>query len=251
MKTFGWRGVGLFDQRDLKYSYQTKVAIGDFTSVDEPMVKDLIIGPITDQSTLGSCGTFASTGNMVATGEENTGQPKNLSQLWLYYRYRELYSHVEYDDGVFLRDLIKVLADDGVCLEEDWPYELKNWDKKPPIETYNKAKENRITSYHALYTIDEMIQCIASGYSFFGGIYCYESIDSLYTEKTGLIEIPKTNEKLVGGHAILFSKYDKHKQMFGGPNSWGTEWGDNGKFTISFEYLANRRLSDDFWTIRR
>jgi C1A family cysteine protease len=95
-----------------------------------------------------------------------------------------------------------------------------------------------------------MIQCLASGYAFFGGIYCYESIDSLYSEKTGHIEIPKTGEKLVGGHALLFSKYDKHKQLFGGPNSWGTGWGDNGKFTIPFGYLASGRLSADFWTIR-
>jgi hypothetical protein len=155
---------------------------------------------------------------------------------------------VEYDDGVFNRELIKVAAEDGVCLEEDWPYVLANWNKKPPPETYAKAKLNRITSYHAIYTLEDMIQCIASGYAFFGGISWYESGDSLNTERTGHIEMP--SGEVLGGHDLLFSKYDKHKRVFGGPNSWGTGWGDNGKFTIPFEYLMNNYLAGEFFTIR-
>ena len=246
MSRFGWKGVGIPDIRDVGYSYRNT-----FTRVDEPMVKDLIIGPRVNQSELGSCGTFALTGNYVATQEEISGNPLNLSQLWLYYRYREVYGHVEYDDGVFLRDLIKVVASDGIPLEEDWPYELKNWKTKPPPEAYEKALANRIQSYHAIYSIDEMIQCIASGYGFFGGITWYESADSLYTEKTGKIEMPKKGDKPVGGHALFFSKYDKHKGLFGGPNSWGEEWGDRGLFSIPFEYLSSPYLATDFWTIRK
>ena len=243
MSRFGWRGPGVPDQRDVKFAYHRT-----FDRVDAPMVKDLIIGPIVDQAELGSCGAFAATSNMVASAEENSGNPLNLSQLWLYYRYRERYGHVEYDDGVFLRDLIKVLASDGVPLEDDWPYVLTNWDKKPPPESYARALPNRITSYHALYTLDDMIQCIASGFGFFGGISWYESADSLYTEKTGRIEYPPSG-KLLGGHALFFSKYDQHKGVFGGPNSWG-DWGDNGKFTVPFEYLTDPRLAGDFWSIR-
>ena len=243
MSRFGWRGPGVPDKRDVTYSYHQT-----FARVDVPMVKDLIIGPVVDQANLGSCGAFAATANMVSTAEENTGNPLNLSQLWLYYRYRERFGHVEYDDGVFLRDLIKVLASDGVPLEDDWPYVLTNWDKKPPPESYARALPNRITSYHALYTLDDMIQCIASGFGFFGGISWYESADSLYTEKTGRIEYPPSG-KLLGGHALFFSKYDQHKGVFGGPNSWG-DWGDNGKFTIDFDYLTEQRLAGDYWTIR-
>jgi hypothetical protein len=252
MSRFGWRGSGIPDLRDLPYAFGVRLNDPNdlrFQRVDEPPVKDLIIGPITAQAALGSCGAFASTGVMVATAEEDTGNPLNLSQLFLYYRYRERFGHVEYDDGVFNRELMKVLAEDGVCLEDDWPYVLANWDKKPPPDTYVKAKLNRITSYHALYTVPEMIQCIASGYSFFGGISWYESGDSLYTEKTGHIEYPPTG-KLLGGHDLQFSKYDKNKKRFGGPNSWGTGFGDNGKFTIDFEYLADINVAGGFYTIK-
>ena len=243
MSRLGWRGPGVPDQRDLAYCYRRT-----FDQVDAPMVVDLIRGPIVDQAALGSCGPFSATSNMVGTAEQNTGDPLNLSQLWLYYRYRERFGHVEYDDGVFNRELIKVLAEDGVCLEEDWPYVLANWDKKPPASTYEKAKANRIKSYHALYTVDDMIQCIASGYGFFGGIPWYESGDSPYTERTGKIEMP--SGRLLGGHDLYFCTYDQRRCTFGGPNSWGLEWGDNGEFTIPFVYLANQNLAGDFWTIR-
>lgn len=254
MSRFGWSGRGIPDQRDVYYSYQVRLNDPNdqaFQRVEEPMVKDLIIGPITDQGGIGSCGPFSITGLKVATDEEVSGNPLNLSQLWLYYRYRERFGHVEYDDGVLNRELIKVLAEDGVCLEEDWPYIIDNWDKKPPLETYARAIPNRITSYHAIYTLDDMIQSIASGYGFFGGIVWYESGDSLYTEKTGKIELPKRGDKPLGGHDLFYSKYDKHKGVFGGPNSWGKEWGDGGKFTIPFEYLTNPLLAGDFWTIRQ
>ena len=243
MSRLGWRGPGVPDQRDVKFAYHRT-----FDRVDAPMVKDLIIGPIVDQAELGSCGAFAATSNMVSTGEQNTGNPLNLSQLWLYYRYRERFGHVEYDDGVFLRDLIKVLASDGVPLESDWPYILANWDKRPPPESYARALPNRITSYHALYTLDDMVQNIASGYAFFGGISWHESADSLYTERTGHIELP--NGKLLGGHALVFTSYNLHTKQFGGPNSWSTAWGDKGKFTIDFEYLTDQLLAGDFWTVR-
>ena len=78
----------------------------------------------------------------------------------------------------------------------------------------------------------------------------YESGDSLYTEKTGKIELPKQGDKVLGGHDLFYSKYNKNTGEFGGPNSWGKGWGDAGKFTISFEYLTNSNLAGDFWTIR-
>jgi len=33
-------------------------------------------------------------------------------------------------------------------------------------------------------------------------------------------------------------------------NSWGPAWGQKGYFTMPYDYVANRDLSDDFWTIR-
>ena len=243
----GIKGISLGDRRDLEFAYRTKFA----PAADVPKVVSLICSPVADQADLGSCGAFASVYNLVATAVQNDQEPINLSQLFLYYAYRERFGDVNSDDGVMLRDLLKTLASVGVCREETWPYTLANWDKKPPPEAYAEAAQHKISSYHAIYSAEDMIQCLAAGYGFLGGIGCYEGFDSLYTEKTGVVEIPKHGEKLLGWHALYFGGgYDLHKGMVKFENSYSNEWGDKGYGWVSLEYLTNPHLAADFWTIR-
>jgi C1A family cysteine protease len=50
---------------------------------------------------------------------------------------------------------------------------------------------------------------------------------------------------------VLGVGYDDAAKRFTVRNSWGADWGMKGYFTIPYDYLDNRNLSDDFWTIRR
>ena len=45
--------------------------------------------------------------------------------------------------------------------------------------------------------------------------------------------------------------YDNPAKWFIVRNLWGTDWGKKGYFTMPYDYMASRNLSDDFWTIRR
>ena len=254
MRKPGIKGLSLGDQRDLEYAYKTRLqdpADVNFRYVGTPNVVSLICSPVADQADLGSCGAFAAVYNLVGTAVQNDQEPVNLSQLFLYYAYREKYGNVNSDDGVMLRDLLKTLLNVGVCAEDSWPYTLANWDKKPSPGAYDEAATHKIKSYHALYTASDMIQCLASDYGFIGGIGCYEGFDSLYTERTGIVEIPRPGEKLLGWHALYFGGgYNLRASMIKFQNSYGPEWGDNGFGWISLEYLTNPRLAADFWTIR-
>jgi C1A family cysteine protease len=63
--------------------------------------------------------------------------------------------------------------------------------------------------------------------------------------------MPKPNERCLGGHAVMAAGYSDASKRFLIRNSWGMDWGKKGYFTIPYDYLGNRDLSDDFWTIRR
>lgn len=249
MRKPGIKGLSLGDQRDAPFAYWR--ALKD-AALDIPKVKYLICSPVADQGNLGSCGLFAALYHLAATAVQNDDEPLNLSQLFAYYAYREIYGNVESDDGVLLRDVLKTLTKVGVCREETWPYVLANFARRPPPAVFIEAGEHRIASYHALYSGDDMIHCLASGYGFIGGIGCYESFDSLDTERTGVVNLPGQSEKLLGWHALYFGGgYDLHRGLVKFQNSYGPEWGDQGFGWIPLEYLTNPRLAADFWTIRR
>ena len=95
-----------------------------------------------------------------------------------------------------------------------------------------------------------MKACLASGYPFVFGFTVYESFESDAVAQSGHAPMPGPGEKVLGGHAVMAVGYDDSQQWFIIRNSWGTEWGMEGYFTLPYDYLANDNLSDDFWTIR-
>jgi len=53
----------------------------------------------------------------------------------------------------------------------------------------------------------------------------------------------------MGGHAVMGVGYEDASKRFIVRNSWGDTWGIHGYFTMPYEYLTDRKLSSDFWTI--
>ena len=78
----------------------------------------------------------------------------------------------------------------------------------------------------------------------------YSSFEGSKVRKTGHLEMPEESEKLVGKHAVVAAGYQDSRKWFIVRNSWGEKWGIRGYFTIPYEYLLDRSLSADIWTIR-
>ncbi len=81
------------------------------------------------------------------------------------------------------------------------------------------------------------------------GFSVYESFESDSVASTGVVPMPSPNEQLLGGHAVVLVGYDDTKKVWIVRNSWGTNWGQAGYFTMPYAYLTNSNLASDFWTI--
>jgi len=206
--------------------------------------------PVENQGQLGSCTANALAGHVQFLElYKGKGTYTDLSRLFIYYNERAEEGTVDSDAGAMIRDGIKVLAQYGVCPEPVWPYDIAQFTRKPTASCYKQALKYRIESYHRLQTLNEMLNCLADGFPFVFGFTVYESFESLKVAQTGIAPMPKKSERALGGHAVMAVGYDQKQKRFIVRNSWGTQWGQAGYFTMPYQYLET--LADDFWTIRQ
>jgi len=207
--------------------------------------------PVENQGALGSCTANALVGALEFLERKDTVPFSDLSRLFIYYNERVIERTVAQDSGAMLRDGIKTLAKQGVCSESRWPYIISKFTRKPAAACYTEAAKHRIANYQRLETLADMRGCLAAGFPFVFGFTVYESFESPAVAKTGVLNMPKPSESVLGGHAVCAVGYDDKAKRFIVRNSWGTSWGQKGYFTMPYDYLADRNLSDDFWTVRR
>ena len=184
--------------------------------------------PVEDQGQLGSCTANALVGGTEFLMIKDKKPFADLSRLFVYYNERVIEHTVNQDSGAMIRDGIKTLAKQGVCTEKLWPYNIKQFTKKPTAACYKEALKYKITSYQRIDTVDEMRSCLADGFPFVFGFTVYESFESQKVAKTGVVPMPKPREKVLGGHAVLGVGYNDAQKRFVVRNSWGVSWGMKG-----------------------
>jgi C1A family cysteine protease len=242
-RIYGWKR-DLPDSRDFLYSaIQPKLKL--------PRKVDLrnTCSAVENQEDIGSCTANAIVGGLEYLECKNHTNFYDISRLFIYYNERVLEGTVQEDAGALIRDGIKTLVKYGYCSENLCPYITKDFTKKPTRKAYNEAKQHKITSYHAVRNLKEMLKCLAEGYPVIFGFTVYEGFESEEIAKTGIANMPKENESTVGGHAVLAVGYNQETKRILVRNSWGEGWGDKGYFTLPYEYVE--KLADDFWTIRK
>jgi C1A family cysteine protease len=244
---FGWI-PDLPDHRDFMYAAPTPILQKIPPSAD----LNGECPPVYDQGQLGSC-----TANAIGAAfqfDEMKQKEKDVStpsRLFIYYGERAMEGTVNEDSGAQIRDGIKFVAHSGVCPETEWPYDIAKFTQKPPQKCFTDAKKYKAVTYQRLIQdLNTMKGCLAEGFPFVFGITVYDSMMGPEVAKTGIVPMPTTQEKVLGGHAILAVGYDDGKRMFKFRNSWGTSWGDGGYGYIPYAYLTDDNLATDFWTIR-
>lgn len=243
---YGWV-PDLPDNRDIAFGAVYKVA----AKLPESTDLRATCSPVENQGNLGSCTANALAGALEFLERKDRVPYADLSRLFIYYNERVIENTVKTDSGALIRDGIKTLAKQGVCPEREWPYKIAKFTSKPTAACYKDAQEHQITSYQRITALDEMRSCLAEGFPFVFGFTVYESFESQGVAQSGIVPMPQPSERVVGGHAVLGVGYNDARRQFIVRNSWGPDWGLQGYFFMPYDYLSNRNLSDDFWTIRR
>jgi C1A family cysteine protease len=212
--------------------------------------------PVQDQGQLESC-TAHAIGAAIEFDQAKQELPDRFtpSRLFIYYWERWLEDKVESNTGVMLRNGVKVINRAGAPPESLWPYDPDpvsgRFKEEPSQAASDAARHQRAVSYQRIARdVDDMKACLASGYPFMFGFTVYERFESDEVRRTGRASMPRPAERAVTGHAVLAVGYVDSDQRFLVRNSWGSDWGMDGYFTMPYAYLLQRSLARDFWTIR-
>lgn len=88
----------------------------------------------------------------------------------------------------------------------------------------------RLVAYHWSTSADDVHDYLITTSTVVFGVAWYE--DMFNPSKSGFI---KPTGALAGGHAFLCIGYSKRRGAFRFVNSWGSDWGDNGRFWMTGE----------------
>lgn len=227
------------DQRDLLWAKEMPKLKTIPTSVDLRK----LMSKVEDQGDLGSCTANAFAGNLEYLYLKKSVM-LDASRLFIYYNERVYINEVNEDSGANLRDGIKTLKTHGFCSENTWPYDISKFTKKPTAACYKEALPRKITKYLRIQTLDEINQALAQGIPVVFGIPVYESFVTNTVASTGKVPVPKANEEMLGGHALLVVGYKAGKKIV--RNSWGASWGMKGYCEIPDAYM---KQADDMWAV--
>ena len=244
---YGWV-PDLPDHRDIFYAVPRKLARALPARVD----LRTSCPPVYNQGRLHSCTAHAIAAAIQFDQVRQAGPDVfRPSRLFIYYNERALERSIHSDSGAQIRTGLKTVAKRGVCHERLWPYRARVFREKPRRKCYAEAARHPALTYHRVRRkLPALKACLASGSPFIFGFTVYESFHAKKVTRTGRAAMPVHHEKCHGGHAVLAVGYDDAQRRFIVRNSWGRHWGMRGYFTLPYDYFINRRLSQDFWTIR-
>jgi len=213
-----------------------------------------LLGPPLNQGTQGSCTAHYAAAvreflhwkeierrnGTVAPGSEGLYSPS-----FIYYLERKEDGTLDQGDcGSYGRTACRVLNKYGAALRSEMPYSDADFSTAPTPDQLTEGRIWQAGGYHRLATVQDMKDCIASGYCPGIGFQVDEGFEGIGSDgiwyKAG---------KVLGGHEVLVFGYDDtvNGGSFQVRNSWGKDWGQDGNFWMKYEYAADPNILMDAW----
>jgi hypothetical protein len=204
-----------------------------------PSSSVLIMPPVGDQGSEGSCTAFAvgyyqrSAEQYYRTGASSYSYNTNIFSPEFLFNQTELGSNCA---GSAILVALNFLTSTGICTWQSSPYTSANGCTTPPTTQQTAEAGNfKIASYTKVYKTDitAIKTMIASKHPL---IAQFSIDDSFRNAGPGFIWRSHTTNQ--GLHAMAVIGYDDSRNAFKVVNQWGTSWGDAGYTWIDYGFFA-------------
>lgn len=184
--------------------------------------------------------------NQVRNGVDN---PRLMSRLWLMYLAHAIDHDTQSFDGTYIRNGFEVLERLGFPPEDAWPYDASSSGRyrvKPPQDVFRQAFDRiapidfrRILSV-GYARVDDVKRALGAGLPVvFGTQVSNDFCDNIGIDKP--LDPPR-GKSVAGNHALIALSHND--DIFRVPNSWGTEWGQDGWCEMKADYIAASETVD-------
>lgn len=212
--------------------------------------------PISNQGMSNACVGFASVDGLAEYLARKNGHPQDFAPRFIWNLARKNDHTLDQNIGTWPHTALKLMDNIGLVQETDFPFPtaqeqsdetvfMKMVAEVPSNDLIEKAKKNRlITGYKSVASVSAMKKSVADGMPVVFAIAVFNSISE--TKADGVIPMPRENEEMVGGHAILCVGYNDAKRQFIVRNSWGSDWGDHGYGYLPYDYVKRGYTYEGF-----
>lgn len=215
------------DKRD--YIYRPRHADNPARPVEIDYRSEL--QPVRDQGRQGTC--YAQTVACVKEWQEkkeDNGFDEYMSPQFFYNNRPNKYDdNPENDDGMYGRDVMKLMKEVGICRETVYRYGRVETKDMIPREIYTLAEKHLIKSYARVTTLIDLKESLVRNGPCLITFPTYDNSPTFWRKRGWW-------KKRQGGHAVAVvgytsARYNPDQCGFIIRNSWGTDWG-NGGYTI-------------------
>jgi len=191
---------------------------------------------VRNQGTQGTCYAFSAACMKEWQEKKDYGLNEYLSPQFFYNNRENLYDENDKNnDGMFGRNVMKLLKEIGICSEQQYPYGLIQTRDKIDSGCYLKAFRNKIVGYAKITTLENMKRSLNKNGPCLISFPVYNYTKQLWKQQD--------NETMIGGHAMTIVGY--LEDCFIIRNSWGPYWGDAG---YCYYYFTDWGAHWEAWT---
>lgn len=148
--------------------------------------------------------------------------------------------NLQLDLGILVVDALICMKYVGAVSWKDMPYSEKDYTTMPSKDQMDLAVNHKINGYGKIgITADSIKTALSNGDPVLIGVVIDQGIvlNGRNYQSSSPYIWDHSQGYDVGGHALVIIGYDDSKNAFKVQNSWGTSWGNNGYFWISYSYL--------------